>query len=324
MTAETNPGSIVVVSNRLPVTMARGGIERSSGGLVSALDPALREVGGTWVGYPGSVRKVDGELLRRELGYSIAPVFLSSAQVRAYYHGFSNRTLWPLFHSLVEHVELDPRDWVTYEAVNEHFAAATAGVAQKADLIWIHDYHLMRVGSHLRKRLPSARLAFFLHIPFPPHDVYRILPWHGPLLRGLLSCDLVGFHCESHAINFIDCAERLLGAEVDRSRGLIVCDKRTISVRVFPLGIDFEAYNSRAHSAPREPVRKEQRVILGVDRLDYTKGIPERIHAFERLLHATQAATAARSAWSSSPSPAARKCRNTRSSSARSTSWSAA
>ncbi|HXZ85584.1 MAG TPA: trehalose-6-phosphate synthase, partial [Myxococcota bacterium] len=275
-----------MTSNRLPVTIGRGGrkIERSSGGLVSALDPALREIGGTWVGYPGSVRKVDCERLRRELGYSVAPVFLAPAQVRGYYHGFSNGTLWPLFHSLVGHVKLEPRDWRTYEAVNQHFAAVTASVARTADLIWIHDYHLMRAGSHLRERLPDARLAFFLHIPFPPHDVYRILPWYGPLLQGLLACDLVGFHCPSHAINFLDCAQRLLGAEVDRAAGLIQHAGRTVRVQVFPLGIDFEAFHARARESERPAKAPPQRTILGVDRLDYTKGIPERIRAFELLL----------------------------------------
>src|SRR5262245_40474996 len=285
MTLDATPSSIVVASNRLPVTVRQGrSIERSSGGLVSALDPALREMGGTWVGYPGSVRKVDCEHLRRELGYSVAPVFLSAAQVRGYYRGFSNRTLWPLFHSLVEHVKLEPRDWTTYESVNEHFAAAIAGVARSADLIWIHDYHLMRTGLHLRKRLPEARLAFFLHIPFPPHDVFRILPWCGPLLQGVLSCDLVGFHCPSHAINFLDCAERLLGSQVDRAQGLIQYDGHTIRTQVFPLGIDFEAFNERARSAARSGATSALRIILGVDRLDYTKGIPERIRAFDQLL----------------------------------------
>jgi trehalose 6-phosphate synthase/phosphatase len=278
------PGSIVVTSNRLPVTVTRGSIKRSSGGLVSALDPALREMEGTWVGYPGAVRRLDCERLREELGYSIAPVFLSPAQVRGYYYGFSNRTLWPLFHSLVEHMKVDARDWGTYEAVNECFAAATAAAARRADLIWIHDYHLMRAGIHLRERLPEARLAFFLHIPFPPHDIYRILPWYGPLLHGLLACDLVGFHCPSHALNFIDCAERLLGAEVDRSRSLIRYAGRTVHVRAFPLGIDFEAFNERARSAAPATAAPDRRVILGVDRLDYTKGIPERIRAFEQLL----------------------------------------
>jgi trehalose 6-phosphate synthase/phosphatase len=281
----TTPGSIVVVSNRLPFTLSGGGtLERSSGGLVSALDPALREIGGTWVGYPGAVRSVDGERLRRELGYAIAPVFLSPAQVRGFYHGFSNRTLWPLFHSLVERAEIEPRDWATYEAANEHFAAATAGVAQRAELVWVHDYHLLRVPAHLRKRLPGARLAFFLHIPFPPHDVYRILPWYGPLLHGLLSCDLVGFHCASHALNFLDCAERLLGAKVDRARGHVEYERRSVRVRAFPLGIDFAAFDARARAAPRDSFARGQRIVLGVDRLDYTKGIPQRIQAFEKLL----------------------------------------
>jgi trehalose 6-phosphate synthase/phosphatase len=282
-------GSIVVVSNRLPVTLRRtrgkSAIQRSSGGLVAALDPALREIRGTWVGWPGSVSNVDAGEIESALGYAVRPVVLSAAEARRYYCGFSNQTLWPLFHSLTGRVEVSGRDWKAYEAVNERFAAAADEAARPGDLIWIHDYHLLRVGTHLRERMPeAARLAFFLHIPFPPHDIFAILPWAKPLLEGMLSCDLVGFHCDSYASNFFDCVERLLGARVDRVNGRIEYGRRTVRAAAFPLGIDFDAYEAHAREAARERAPQATRVVLGVDRLDYTKGIPERIRAFERLL----------------------------------------
>jgi trehalose 6-phosphate synthase/phosphatase len=288
MEEQTSGQAIVVVSNRLPVTVRRVGgarvAERSIGGLVAALDPALRSIGGTWVGWPGDSGSFDRELGSRELGYALEPVPLTALQVRHYYHGFSNRTLWPLFHSLPTRVKLEPREWLIYDAVNRRMAEVAAKVAGPADLIWVHDYHLMRTAGHLRELRPEAQLVFFLHIPFPPFDIFRILPWSRQVLHGLLSCDLVGLHCPPYVSNFLDCAERLMGGRVDRGRGLIEYGERTVRVAAFPLGIDFEAFAERARSANRAPGARELRVILGVDRLDYTKGIPDRIRAFERLL----------------------------------------
>jgi trehalose 6-phosphate synthase/phosphatase len=285
---ESETGSLVVLSNRLPVTVKRTRtgpeISRSSGGLVSALDPALKGVGGTWVGWPGDARRFDADRVSRELGYRIEPVFLTQAQVRDYYHGFSNRTLWPLFHSFSGRVKIEPREWGSYETVNECMANATLRVASETDLIWVHDYHLLRAAVHVRERMPAARLAFFLHIPFPPFDIFRILPWARRVLHGMLSCDLVGLHCPSYVGNFFDCAERLLSARMDRVRGQIEYGARTVRVGAFPLGIDFAAYARQAESAGQPSARRKARVILGVDRLDYTKGIPQRIQAFERLL----------------------------------------
>jgi len=281
-------GSLVVLSNRLPVTVkrTRAGTEisRSSGGLVSALDQWLKGVGGTWVGWPGDTRRFDAEPVSRELGYRIEPVALSPTQVRDYYHGFSNRTLWPLFHSLAASVRIEPREWKTYEAVNERMAEGALRAARPGDLIWIHDYQLLRAAAHIRERMPEARLAFFLHIPFPHFDIFRILPWARRVLHGMLSCDLVGFHCPSYVGNFFDCAERLLATRVDRVRGQIEHVERTVRVGAFPLGIDFASYASQAQAAGPSTPDGSRRVILGVDRLDYTKGIPQRIAAFERLL----------------------------------------
>ncbi|MEE8314403.1 MAG: bifunctional alpha,alpha-trehalose-phosphate synthase (UDP-forming)/trehalose-phosphatase [Myxococcota bacterium] len=286
MSEQARQNSLVVLSNRLPVTVrrARGRleVERSSGGLVSALDPILQEVEGTWIGWPGTSLRPKERLPFRS-AYRLEPLNLTRNEVRHYYHGFSNGTLWPLFHSFPERMRLDRRDWNNYEAVNERFAEAADRIAKPDDLIWIHDYHLTRAAGRLRQLRPAARIAFFLHIPFPPYDVFRILPWDREVLRGLLCCDLVGLHCAGYVTNLLDCAERLLGARVDRSANQIELGGRTIQVGAFPLGIDFEGFEGRARLAP-EAQSPAEKVILGVDRLDYTKGIPERIHAFAELL----------------------------------------
>jgi len=278
-----------VVSNRLPVSVrTRRGqtkLERAPGGLVAALEPALRERGGTWVGWPGGPLPAHTALegIGGDFGYRLVPVPLSPGDVRRFYLGFANGTLWPLLHSFPTRMQLDRDDWASYEDVNRRFAAAASAVAETDALFWIHDYQLMRVAPHLRRERPGARIVFFLHVPFPAYDLFRILPWERELLRGLLACDLVGFHCSGYAANFLDCAERLLGARVDREAGKIEHGERTVTVGAFPLGIDCDRYSSWASAAaPRES--SHERIVLGVDRLDYTKGLPEKIRAFERLL----------------------------------------
>ena len=278
---------VLVVSNRLPLTLQRGpdGLEvgRSGGGLVSALEPVLSRRGGTWVGWPG-LELHNGETLPDTgLPYALHPVNLTETEVSQYYYGFSNRALWPLLHSLVERARFDRREWTAYDRVNLRFAQRAADLAGDTGFAWIHDYHLFRAPRHLRRLEPSLRIAFFLHTPFPPYDVFRILPWGRELLRGLLACDLVGFHIADYAQNFLDCTERLLGARVDRRTLLVEEGDRTCHAGAFPLGIDFDRFEQLARLAPAAGERRE-RVVLGVDRLDYTKGIPERIRAFERLL----------------------------------------
>lgn len=279
----------MVVSNRLPVSVrTRRGqtkLERAPGGLVAALDPVLRERGGIWVGWPGGQLPPRAELERveEESGYRLVPVSLSQSEVRRFYLGFANSTLWPLLHSFPTRMELDREEWATYEEVNRRFAAAASAIAAEGDLFWIHDYQLLRAPRHLRRERPDARIAFFLHVPFPPYDLFRILPWDREVLRGLLACDLVGFHVPGYAANFLDCAERLLGARVDREAGKIEHGERTVTIGAFPLGIDGDRYTKWANEAPPREAGDE-RIVLGVDRLDYTKGLPEKIRAFERLL----------------------------------------
>jgi trehalose 6-phosphate synthase/phosphatase len=276
------------MSNRLPFTVqrSRGKLELkpSSGGLISALGPALRTRGGTWIGWPGIELRKGETLPAGDEPYAIAPVSLSESEVNRYYHGFSNGALWPLCHSLPVRAVFDRRDWQTYQRVNKRFAAAALPTAGSG-LVWVHDYHLMLVPEFLRREAPNARLAFFLHIPFPPWDIFRLLPWSRDVLGGILACDLIGFHVDDYVQNFLDCVEKRLGARVDRTEGLIDYAGRVVRVGSFPLGIDFELFDERSRKAPRaRESRNRERVVLGVDRLDYTKGIPDRIKAFERLL----------------------------------------
>ena len=279
---------VVVVSNRLPFTFSRTskGLERSpsQGGLVSALEPVLRTRGGTWVGWPGIEVRNGEQIAVPGEPYRITPVLLSENEIQRYYHGFSNRTLWPLMHSLATQARFEARDWESYQKVNERFGEAACEEVTDAGLVWVHDYQLLLAPSTIRRRLPESPLAFFLHIPFPPFDIFRLLPWDREILRGLLSCDLIGFHVPSYAKNFLDCAERTLGARVNHREMLVEYGDRTTRVGAFPIGIEFDQYESLANQAPRRTDTPREQVVLGVDRLDYTKGIPERIQAFERLL----------------------------------------
>jgi len=287
---------LLVLSNRLPVQAERraGAVawRTSPGGLVAALDPVLRDRGGVWVGWPGISREDAGELggvdpPARD-GIRYVPVALSEHEISVYYGGFSNRTIWPLFHYFVGRTIIDGGTWEAYEAVNERFAQAASDAYDPGALIWIHDYHLLRVPHHVRAQRPAAPIAFFLHIPFPAADVFRVLPWSRAILRGMLAADLVGFQVPSYADHFLSCAERLLGCDVDRSAGTVRYEGRVVSVQAHPISIDVGQVERRAAATPPDGAAgggsSAVTEILGVDRLDYTKGIHERLLAVERLL----------------------------------------
>ena len=287
--AARGSGRLLVAANRLPVTVLRTsrGLEQrpAPGGVASILDPVLRKQGGTWVGWPGISLRGDEDLPLADRPYQLAPVLLSETEARRYYNGFSNYTLWPMFHSMPDRSRFERRDFAVYSEVNQRFAEILLEHTEGDGLVWIHDYHLMLCPGLLRRHAPEPRILYFLHIPFPPYDVFRMLPWDRELLRGLLGADLVGFHTQGYADNFIDCVERRLGARVDRGMQRIEFGDRTIQVRSFPLGIDFDAFAQWARQAASPPPEAAAgKIILGVDRLDYTKGLPERFRAFERLL----------------------------------------
>jgi alpha,alpha-trehalose-phosphate synthase [UDP-forming] len=296
-------GRLIVVSNRLPLAteIVDNNIRfaESAGGLVTALVPILKQCGGCWVGWPGcdSHDGLEQALDEWSSGqpYSLAPVFLSQPEYHGFYRGFSNEIIWPLFHGFSSRCLFTPENWGFYCAVNEKFADAAEGASQKDDeVIWVHDYHLMLVGELLRRRGVRNTLAYFHHIPFPAPETFRILPWRNRILRALLEFDVVGFQTPSDQQNFIDCVRYFLPrVQVGRSGSTSVVTEghRQTRVGAFPISIDFDEFASLgaepAVAAEAESIRQcfgDTRIVLGIDRLDYSKGIIERLTAFRRLL----------------------------------------
>jgi trehalose 6-phosphate synthase/phosphatase len=289
-------GRLVWVSNRLPVTLHHSpegpSLQASSGGLASSLADLQREHEGRWVGWVGDLARlqehdranIQKELERRRL----VAVPLSAREVSLYYDGYSNAVLWPLFHYLLDKVRLDAgNEWRTYKAVNELFADVVARDLGPDDTVWVHDYQLMLLPGFLRQRVPGVRIGFFLHVPWPASDVFRILPARAEILTSLLSADLIGFHSDSYRHNFIHSAAKVLG--VDLGIDAVSYAERNVKLGVYPIGIDvggFERQSPEIDAAVAQ-IRDEtrgKRTLLGVDRLDYTKGVPRRLLAFERLL----------------------------------------
>jgi trehalose 6-phosphate synthase/phosphatase len=287
---------LLIISNRLPITatVSDDGVSftQAAGGLATGLRGCHERTGGLWIGWPGIEAPplpqqcaLDGQLAER----GIVAVHLTREEVRQYYEDFSNGVLWPLFHYLLDRLPLGATSWATYEAVNRRFAGAAIERYQPGDHIWVHDYQLMLVPELIRRRLPDARIGFFLHIPFPSAEVFRILPWRRQILAGLLGADLVGFHTFSYQQHFAAAVNELTGSEPDEDG--VWLDDRRVRFGVFPMGIDAEAFTTLAASPEVEAAAAELRsqaggrtILLGVDRLDYTKGIPRRLLAFETLL----------------------------------------
>jgi trehalose 6-phosphate synthase len=299
--ASSPTAGFVVVANRLPVDLERlpDGTQRwksSPGGLVTALEPFLRAHRGAWVGWPGVPDVEVGPIEDDDL--TLHPVPLSAAELTDYYEGFSNATLWPLYHDVVAPPVFHRHWWNAYLAVNERFAAATAKVAGEKATVWVQDYQLQLVPRMLRELRPDLRIGFFLHIPFPPVELFLQLPWRTELIRGLLGADLVGFHLPGGAQNFQFLAHRLAGASTTRRAvgvrtklGEVDIDGRTVRVGAFPISIDSTALDKMARSKPirqraeqiREELGNPTTIVLGVDRLDYTKGIDVRLRALCEL-----------------------------------------
>jgi trehalose 6-phosphate synthase len=269
----------------------------AAGGLVSAVEPVLREHGGIWIGWPGIAGEIPKSPLARatrHAGYKIVPVALSETERDEFYYGYSNEVIWPLFHDLQNFCSFEPAYWEAYKAVNEHYADAIAHCSQADDFIWVHDYHLMYVAQALRQRGLRAALTFFLHIPFPPYDIFAKLPQQQRLLRALLQFDLLGFQTRRDLRNLLQCVRRVMPEAKVVSRHelqLIRFEKRQIQVGHFPIGIDFESFENGARSLAVARKAQELRtafpdcqLILGVDRLDYSKGIPQRLRAFRNAL----------------------------------------
>jgi trehalose 6-phosphate synthase len=281
---------IVIAANRLPVmrTDDDGDWTPSPGGLVRALYPMLRDTGGTWVGWTGNPDD-DPEPFTVE-GVDLRPVPISAAEVNLYYEGFSNDALWPLYHDALRESTYDSDQWDAYQVVNERFATALADIAPEGSIVWIHDYQLQLVPGLLRALRPDLTIGFFLHIPFPSVDLFTRLPWRDEIVQGLLGCDLVGFQRPRDAQNFITTVDQLLDVEVGDDT--VVYNGRTIAAGEFPISIDVdeveEIASGRATRQRTSQIRARlgdpEVIMLGVDRLDYTKGIGLRLRAFARLL----------------------------------------
>lgn len=295
-------GNIVIVSNRLPVRIAVSGkkvkLISGSGGLVTALAPVLRDRGGVWIGWDGHIgNRSHPELFKKksvEIGYSLRSLALTNDEVKRYYEGFSNATLWPLFHDFLDRCQFNPDDWDIYCEVNKKFAKAIAENSTKDDLIWVHDYHLLLVGRFLAELGVKRKLAFFNHIPFPSWDLFMRLPWRKEILEGILHYDLAGFQTERDRWNFVRCGRRIFsGMTINgpQRNQVIEYDGRATRVGSFPISIDYESFNRLACSSEVADEAwylherlADRKLVLGVDRLDYTKGIFERLRAFEVLL----------------------------------------
>jgi len=289
---------LLIVSNRLPISISRKNgdihLQRSVGGLATGVGSFYKSYESLWIGWPGInvQKKQDDErdrivdVLQKEQCH---PVFLSPYDIKHYYDGFCNNTLWPLLHYFNHFAEYNPKTWQVYQRVNEKFCDAVMEVVRPDDIIWVHDYHLMLLPQMLRERLPDAEIGYFHHIPFPSYEVFRHLPWRKEILSGLLGADLIGFHTYGYVRHFLSSVRRLLGYE--HSFGEVRTGTRVVRTDLFPMGIDYQRFADAAGSTPvqKEIARIRQmygkrKIILSFDRLDYTKGIPLRLEAFDALL----------------------------------------
>ncbi len=297
MTSEsaTTEADLVVVANRLPIDLEQlpdgsSQWKRSPGGLVTALEPMLRARQGAWVGWPG-VPDVDVEPFVED-GLSLHPVRLSADEIADYYEGFSNGTLWPLYHDVVATPAFHRHWWRAYTRVNQRFAEAVAGVVAQGGTVWVQDYQLQLVPGMLRELRPDLKIGFFLHIPFPPVELFRQLPWRTRVMEGLLGADVVGFHTDGGVRNFQWLATELAGATPDRDPELVRVGNRRVRLGAFPISIDSAKLDALARADTtvkraaeiREELGSPRRIVLGVDRLDYTKGIDVRLRAYQELL----------------------------------------
>jgi trehalose 6-phosphate synthase/phosphatase len=297
-------GRLVVVSNRLPFTVQVAGGELevgpSAGGLVSALgayletkhqqDPTFEHL---WVGWPGAAvpRELESRVKEESRARAAHPVFLTAEDVENFYHGFCNGTLWPLFHYFPSYVDYAPSHWDTYVRVNAAFRDALLEVLRPDDAIWVHDYQLLLLPGMIREKLPEASVGFFLHIPFPSHELFRLLPtpWKRDLLAGMLGADLIGFHTHEYTQYFLHCVFRILGH--DHRLGQISVGDQVRRADTFPIGIDYDKFMTAATSEAVGQRRREleasihgRKAIFSVDRLDYTKGILNRLTGYEEFL----------------------------------------
>lgn len=288
----------IVVSNRLPVTVKKENgqlvFSESSGGLATAMSSLDSATESLWIGWPGIVAEeltpADKAKISRELKkYNCLPIYLSSELVASFYEGYANDTLWPLFHYFQQSATYREDYWRAYKHANELFAKAVLKNADTHATIWVHDYHFLILPGMLRAKQPNLSIGFFLHIPFPSYEVFRLLPERREILEGMLGADLLGFHIYDYARHFLSSCLRMLGAE--SKYGMLDYQDRTVLTDAFPIGIDYKKFTAALETQEvqqeREKIQethKDQKIIISVDRLDYTKGILERLEAYDLLL----------------------------------------
>ena len=305
MAVDETTNRLVVVSNRLPVIVSQEAegkwrIEPGAGGLITAMAPVLKNRGGLWIGWPG-IAEEDAAGFRaalqkvgRKSGYDLEPVLLTAEERDKFYYGFSNEVIWPLFHDLQTFCNFDPVYWRHYLDVQQKYAAVIAENLRPNDFVWIHDYHLLGVASALRQMGVNAKLGFFLHIPFPPLDIFIKMPWRFQILRAMLEYDLIGLQTLRDRRNFVQCLRLLVKDAVVKGKGQVISihlGDREVRLGAFPIGIDFDEFSKHADSQEVTDNAwylhedfPDKTLLLGVDRLDYTKGIPYKLKAFRNLL----------------------------------------
>ncbi|GGE41068.1 trehalose 6-phosphate synthase /trehalose 6-phosphatase [Pedobacter psychrotolerans] len=287
----------VIISNRLPVKIIEENNEYtfipSEGGLATGLGDVYKTGNSIWIGWPGIEvpEERQQEVIDKLSALNLYPVFLTQEEINLYYEGFSNEVLWPVFHYLVTYAHYEQSYWDCYKAVNHKFAKAALKVLSDQDKIWIQDYQLLLLSGILRDQLPKSTIGFFQHIPFPSYEIFRLIPWREELLNGMLGADLIGFHTYDDVRHFLSTATRLL--PVNSSANVLNSNERQIVVEAFPMGIDFDKFsNLTAYDEVKKEIeyfrkgKEDMKVILSIDRLDYSKGILERLKALELLLQA--------------------------------------
>lgn len=291
------PRRLINVSHRLPVTADVSGatvdLRASPGGLATGVRGAMRDHESVWIGWPGELPSLDADgqrHLERALDdMGLSPVYLDAADIGEYYDAIANGALWPVLHGQIDQLPLDLQGWDGFVRVNQKFARAAAERWRPGDLVWVHDYQLALVPAMLREMQPDAAIGFFLHVPFPPYEAFSILPWRDEILAGMLGSDLIGFHTAGYVHQFSTVIRRTLGidVEVDRFR----YQRREVRIGPFPLGVDAAEWDARGRDhevlAEAEALRADagsRALLLGVDRLDYTKGLRRRAMAVDRLL----------------------------------------
>ncbi|NJB85501.1 trehalose 6-phosphate synthase/phosphatase [Lewinella marina] len=287
---------LVIISNRLPITVNRMDGELhyhpSAGGLATGLNSLDDSYNKIWIGWPGEdiANEWEREAIRSDLmKRSLVPVFLTEREIDLYYEGFSNKTIWPHFHYFTEYTVYNDEMWQAYQEVNFKFFQAIEDILREDDMVWVHDYQLMLLPAMIREKFPKISMGFFLHIPFPSYEVFRILPWRKEILDGILGSDQVGFHTFGYMRHFLSAAYRITGYEHEFGR--LTIGDRQVNVDVFPMGIEYDKYahpnvdaQTDQSSGEIRKLHASRKIILSVDRLDYTKGIPHRIRAFGQFI----------------------------------------